>query len=427
MNLWAILPGALLISATYLTVAERADAAWATHGVVGWDTRTSKYPVAWDWSDDKSRVKVFLPVRENMASFGYFVITTKERFPKDKLDFRMSMSRWRNFQESLERTKNHPSIAERISYEMRNPEGLSHHLRALYEDVQRFEEMHRVEPQTRGGVHGIFLELDKEVALRTYLVYDFLPWGGSHIRDGGLWLTYDLPSFLEMEDEKSSNALPISGAQLRIKDLSVEEAPDGTRTFRAQIEKLSKDLEGRWAVRFRIWQRRPDGTLVLSKPINRPELDATILPKWKQFESRDIVLSWEGPDEESGNEYYGCSVDALCGNRIQDSHATSADLLVHLLSVESLDTNEPNSAELSCGVRPERIWHAAKVELKRINENLQTTKPDSIRQELDNVIETLEMLEKEFPEWSSGDPAYGNIAGEVTFMLRDARKLRDDL
>jgi hypothetical protein len=84
--------------------------------------------------------------------------------------------------------------------------------------------MARIEPETRDGVYGIFLDLEIDAALRTYVVHDVLPWGGVTVRDGGLWLTYDIPSFVDtlLTKGKPTSVGNKDGDQFRMRDRATE-------------------------------------------------------------------------------------------------------------------------------------------------------------------------------------------------------------
>ena len=66
-----------------------------------------------------------------------------------------------------------------------------------YPVLLRLENIELLKERKAGKGVEVFLELKREVAMRSYLVYDFKPWGGAMVMDGGLWITYDLASYVK--------------------------------------------------------------------------------------------------------------------------------------------------------------------------------------------------------------------------------------
>jgi hypothetical protein len=76
-------------------------------------------------------------------------------------------------------------------------EKLTKLLREDFSDMAVIEEIVPIALKKQNDRFGIHLILDKDLALRSYIVYDFKPAGGMLVRDGGLWLTYDIQSFVD--------------------------------------------------------------------------------------------------------------------------------------------------------------------------------------------------------------------------------------
>lgn len=396
-------PSAFLILTVIVLAAQGARAQWATHGIVDAENRRITYPVALALTENKSKVRVFIPVNSGedpKYGQGYFVIQGKKRLPRNELEFRMSMSRWKMYQEMLKKGSD-----DRVG-------AYSSQFKDFYDDIDRFEKMARIEPEKRDGVHGIFLELEMDAALRTYIVYDFLPWGGAHVRDGGLWLTYDIPSFVDALLTKKKSPVVDNKDQFRIQNVLIEEEKDGSRTFRVQVKKISSgrpDL-GKFGVKLRIWERSADGSLALANTGATAEWDAVSL-NWKDSKTEDLLLTWKGPGD--GNTYYGFSADIIYDNRLQHSWGTSPELLTHLLAVEPLDTDK-----LKYHSRPERMFYEAVFKIRDIRGSARADNRQSDVEALKTITQTLEMIGAKYPEW--------NHADDVAYKLREARTLLTD-
>jgi hypothetical protein len=386
---------------------DAAFAAWARHDVVSWDTRSTKYPVAVEETTGKSFVRIFVPVKEGEKDLGYFVIRSKKRLGAEELEFRMSMTRWKSHEERLQKARENPRYAVPVIFandRTRREEFLA--------DVERFESMERVEPETRDGARGIFLDLTREEAMRTYLVYDFLPWGGAGVRDGGLWLTYDLPSFVEQAGRRSDEfyGRKSGGAQFRIRKVAIQEGEGGWRSFRVTVEKIAGELSLKRprtpGVRLRVWERQTDGSLALADLPDRPEWDAA-LPDWPEGKTKDLVLNWKGNE----TAYAGFSVDLIYSYQLQDAWSSAPEFRTHLLAVESL-----SDGDLSYRLRPDRLFSdylkATSDHKKGIREN----DPEAATASLENSIAALEMLEREYPDWRHADT--------VKARLREYRKMK---
>ena len=412
----ALFTSAFLILTVTVLAVQDASAQWAAHGIIEAGNPRTTYPVALALRENKTKVRVFIPVRngeDQKDGLGYFVIQAKKRLTTKELEFRMSMDRWTQYQEMLKKGRDYrvgADPARKADWER------------FYSDVERFEKMARIEPETRDGVHGIFLELDIDAALATYVVHDFLPWGGAMVRDGGLWLTYDIPSFVDtlLAKGKSPSVDKKDGDQFRIQNVLIEEEKDGARIFRVQIKKLSAgqpDLR-KLGVKLRIWERSPNGSLVLANAESPPEWD-TLSVEWEDSQTEDLLLDWKGPEPGGGNTYSGFSAEIIYDNRLQHSWSTSPELLTDLLAVEALDADK-----LRYHSRPERQFYEATRSISEIRESKSPRNRQSDVEELKAIIKTLEMLATKYPEPNRSakwDPS------TVAYILREARTLLADL
>lgn len=387
-----------------------AFAAWARHGVVSWETRSTKYPVAVKVVEGKSGVCIFIPVKEDEKDLGYFVVRSKKRLAAGELEFRMAMWRWKSLQESLQKARENPHYARLVSStgdRSRSGEFLA--------DVERFESMERVEPETRDGARGIFLDLAKEEAMRTYLVYDFLPWGGVGVRDGGLWLTYDLPSFVEQAGRRSDEfyGRKSGGAQFRIREVAIQERQGDRRSFRVTVEKIVSESSPKDrrapGVRLRVWERQADGSLALADPPDRPEWDAAS-PDWPEGKTKDLVLNWKG-DESA---YAGFSADLIYSHQLQDTWSSAPEFRTHLLAVESL-----SDGDLSYRLRPDRLFSDYLKATSDHKNAIRENDTEAATASLENSIAALETLEREYPDWRHADT--------VKDRLREYRKMKREV
>ncbi len=242
------------------------------------------------------------------------------------------------------------------------------------------------------------------------------------VRDGGLWLTYDIPSIVDtlLTKGKSPEVGSKDGDQFRIQDVLIEEEKEGSRTFRVQIKKLSAGLPdlGKLGIKLRIWERSPSGSLVLANAESLPEWD-TLSLDWKESKTEDLLLAWKGPEPGDGNTYFGFSADIIYDNRLQHSWSTAPELLTHLLAVEPLASDN-----LKYYKRPIKLFQEAMGKVREIREGARQENRQSDVEELNKVIKTLEMLATKYPEpnrivkWHPGT---------VTCILSEAWTLLPDL
>ena len=127
---------------------------------------------------------------------GFFLITAKEPLPEEELEFRLVMMSWKNEQELRERYK---QMVKQGMAETEEELIQKYFSNAVQPDslVAKIEHIQTIEFVVEEEVQRSVIPLPLDVAQRSYLVYDFKPWGGALVRDGGLWATYDLPSYVK--------------------------------------------------------------------------------------------------------------------------------------------------------------------------------------------------------------------------------------
>ena len=118
---------------------------------------------------------------------GYFLITTTIRRGQDALDFRTALSSW----------KRH--LAGKELHEKAKQQGITLPPKYVPKSLEGIESISRIQPSIVDGHHAIAVQLTPEIAMRSYIAYDFifLYESGGAVMDGGLWLTYDLPALTE--------------------------------------------------------------------------------------------------------------------------------------------------------------------------------------------------------------------------------------
>jgi hypothetical protein len=122
------------------------------------------------------RVCIVLKGSEQQGETGkaYYLMVSKKRLPSDALQLRSALR------------STHQGFEGRGGGKRKTtPEG--------------FAEVRPLQPVQRNGESMIEVVLDRATALRSYVVWDFraIYEKGAMITDGGLWLTYDLPAFVE--------------------------------------------------------------------------------------------------------------------------------------------------------------------------------------------------------------------------------------
>ena len=125
----------------------------------------------------KGRVSIVLRATEDKGEMGkgYYLMVSKKRLAPDALQLRSALG-----------STNRLILSGGGGTRKTVPEG--------------FVEVRPLQPFRRNGDSVVEVVLDREVALRSYVVWDFRAFyeqPGAIIMDGGLWLTYDLPAFVE--------------------------------------------------------------------------------------------------------------------------------------------------------------------------------------------------------------------------------------
>ncbi len=123
--------------------------------------------------ESKLRIGVAVKGDQLEPNKGYYLVIGKTRFAADALDFRHSVQFWgkKSFAE-----KEHATI----------------------------QDIRPLQVSKKGGTNLVEIVLERKEAMRSYIVWDFKiifeSDGWVRINDGGLWLTYDLPAFVEAYD-----------------------------------------------------------------------------------------------------------------------------------------------------------------------------------------------------------------------------------
>lgn len=123
----------------------------------------------------EGRVSIVFKAAEDKGETGkgYFLMVSKKRLPASALELRSALRSTNN------RSYTRASVGKIV------PEG--------------FDEVRPLQPIQSNGESVIEIVLDRETASRSYVVWDFrsIYEKGALIMDGGLWLTYDLPAFVD--------------------------------------------------------------------------------------------------------------------------------------------------------------------------------------------------------------------------------------
>ncbi|GEM_PF-2863209 len=164
-----------------------AFAVWAKHEIVQHGHDQDVYPITVRRSpEDGGLVEIFIPAEKpgkRKMTKGYFLITATQRLPKESLQFRSEMIVWPSHRENRERMEQFPELKEKLNFPG--------------ERLGVIEDIVPQDVKEHGERIGVRIVIPREQAMRSYIVYDFKPWGGGMVADGGLWLTYDLPTFVE--------------------------------------------------------------------------------------------------------------------------------------------------------------------------------------------------------------------------------------
>jgi hypothetical protein len=191
----------LILIVVISAIGDSAFAAWAKHAVVNPETVAEYEPYAPSVSIiPKSQVRIALPQSSHQGDTnkGYFLIICTNRLLTEDLDLRSALQIWKYY--SLIRT---------------NAENTNVWIREHY-DRLRITELRHVDPiveirpipaeEYAKPDEPIEILLDIDIAKRSYVAWDFMfiyEQGGC-VMDGGLWLTYDIPAFVERLDNPYS-------------------------------------------------------------------------------------------------------------------------------------------------------------------------------------------------------------------------------
>lgn len=111
---------------------------------------------------------------------AYYLVTMKKRLSNDALDLRSILANRSLHRSFAQLQPNWP--VNRTAH----PDPVA--------------ELRRLRPSTQGGTNNIEVVLEQDRALRSYIIWDFpcICESGALVMDGGLWITYDLPAFVEV-------------------------------------------------------------------------------------------------------------------------------------------------------------------------------------------------------------------------------------
>jgi len=278
-------------------------------------------------------------------------------------------------------------------------------LKGLIADLDRFREISRLVPETKAGARGIFLEMSVEDAMRSYIVYDFLPNGGAMVMDGGFWDTYDLPSFVESalseangrnmgrkakpgKDEKSAPGFSIG-------EISTRDDSTGGKTFRVPVAGVTGDAFDlrKLRARARVWMRTPEGNLVSDR--------SGAWAAWED-EKQDwtdgpemIEVTWDGPEEGSGNTFAGISVDVTYEGRLKCS-AVEGD---RSILKEWLYTEVYDSRDWEMPGYPRSVFGVAYRTLSKVERALPGEDRKGRLARVRRALVMIERVEMRYPSW----------------------------
>lgn len=124
------------------------------------------------------------PTDEGPSGKGYFLVVCKKRLAADALELRSVLSGWKHANE-----RRIPAVAAALEQR-----GLEDPIAA-----KGVTEVRPLSVVTRGGERRVEVVLDRAHALRSYIVWDFRVFyeKTAAVMDGGLWVTYDVPAFVE--------------------------------------------------------------------------------------------------------------------------------------------------------------------------------------------------------------------------------------
>ena len=184
-------------------LTDNAFAMWAKHAVVAPATveaYESYAPLVSRLSS--SKVRIVLPKSSEPGEWakGYFLIVCTNRLSTEELNLRFALGQWKQ--------------DDKIRAFMTNANDA---LRAQFNQNKNryynFDSIVEIRPITADEYalpdESIEIVLDLDIAKKSYVVWDFIfIYGhGSAVMDGGLWLTYDIPAFID-DLEKTESASP---------------------------------------------------------------------------------------------------------------------------------------------------------------------------------------------------------------------------
>lgn len=355
-------------------------------------------PILVRLSDDGHTVRVFLPIFPKDHESGYFLVKAKTRLPRESLEFRMSMSRWFRG----------PDL-ERVRKEERNPYRSGRgSWKPLLADMDRFREIARLVPETRDGVSGVFLEMSVADALRTYVVYDFLPEGGLMVRDGGFWFTYDLPSYVEaaVAAERRCRGIRDTVTEFapafRIGDVFIRGADNGGKFLRIQVVRLMDATPTRFGlgIRIRLWEVTREGEIMPSRSVVSAEWEPSP-GDWVRGGVRYLDAEWAGPVKGAGSAYYGLTIDAVYESWIQHTWASSSDLFVNVRAFDRVNDRE----SLRYPGYPDGAFAFARSTITKVAAEKADPLPVADIVRLRKAAATMVNLQRFYPNWKSWEVA----------------------
>jgi hypothetical protein len=183
----------LLFCLGVVMLSERAFAPWAAHLVISpasvmaapkdaADARFTAEAAAFArgvtvFAIPKERVTVAIEAEadEGTMGRGYFLVVSKKRLAGDALELRQVLA----------------SVSDNAR--ARRPNRVA----------EGFDEVRPLQPIHWKGKTVVAVILEREKALRSYVVWDYkvIYEHGGVLADGGLWLTYDIPAFLEASEK----------------------------------------------------------------------------------------------------------------------------------------------------------------------------------------------------------------------------------
>ena len=158
-------------------------AVWAKHVIVDPENGLKQFPLRMTVSKQETgNVIIRIPADKSPADNpkGYFLVTAVSPLPAEQLEFRSAMLLW------------HHHTERRDEWRQRHPD----HKIPMPDAIQHIKDIRPLEVSQAGDRYEVHVQLDRETASRSYIVYDFKPMGGGLVMDGGYWITYDLPAFL---------------------------------------------------------------------------------------------------------------------------------------------------------------------------------------------------------------------------------------